>query len=84
MALISGVAAVLAWNIACKIFSPVDAALFTNNVIPIVSTLITVLAGYRIGVPELGGIALTLLALVANNLAGRRQLRKVRLQQTSG
>ncbi|WP_052487245.1 DMT family transporter [Gordoniibacillus kamchatkensis] len=76
MALIAGVAAVLAWNTACKIISPVDAALFTNNIIPIVSAVITVLSGYRIGVPELAGIALTLLALIANNVAGRRRVGK--------
>ncbi|UUZ80228.1 DMT family transporter [Paenibacillus sp. P26] len=73
MGLIAGVAAVLAWNTACKAMSPVDAALITNNVVPIVSAGITVLSGYHIGVPELIGIALTLLAMVANNLAGRRK-----------
>ncbi|MBB6734136.1 DMT family transporter [Cohnella zeiphila] len=73
MALIGGVAAVLAWNTACKIMSPVDAALFTNNVIPIVSLAITAMSGYRVGLPELGGVALTLAALIANNLAMRRR-----------
>lgn len=71
MSLIAGVAAVLAWNIAGKLISPVEAALYTNNVIPVMSVLITVLSGYRIGAAELGGVALTLLALVANNLVGR-------------
>ncbi|MBB6670531.1 DMT family transporter [Cohnella nanjingensis] len=72
MALIGGVAAVLAWNMACKIISPVDAALFTNNVIPIVSLILTAIAGYRVGLPELGGVALTLAALIANNIVHRR------------
>jgi len=73
MAFIAGVAAVLAWNTACRLISPVDAALITNNVVPIVSSAITVLSGYRIGGPELCGVALTLVALIANNLAGRRR-----------
>jgi drug/metabolite transporter (DMT)-like permease len=76
MSLIAGVAAVLAWNIACKIISPVDAALITNNIIPIMSAAITVFTGYHIGLPELAGIALTLLALIGNNMAGRRRSRK--------
>ncbi|WP_248923886.1 DMT family transporter [Paenibacillus hamazuiensis] len=76
MGLIAGVAAVLAWNTACKIISPVDASVITSNIVPIMSTAITVISGYRIGVPELAGIVLTLLALIANNVAGRMRARK--------
>ncbi|TBL79432.1 DMT family transporter [Paenibacillus thalictri] len=71
MALIAGVAAVLSWNIACKKMSPVDASLVLNNIVPVVSALITALIGYSIGMPELYGIALTLIAMIANNVAGR-------------
>jgi hypothetical protein len=50
---------------------PQNAVLF-GNLIPVTTFAIEIVRGYRPGVVELGGAALTIAALVANNLVARR------------
>ncbi len=66
--------AVLTWNGAIKLLGPQNAVLF-GNLIPVTTFAIEIVRGYRPGAVELGGAALTIAALVANNLLARRALR---------
>ncbi|MDP9286538.1 MAG: EamA family transporter [Actinomycetota bacterium] len=63
--------AVLTWNAAIGLIGPQNAALF-GNLIPVTTFAIEIARGYRPGGVELGGAALTITALVANNLLSRR------------
>jgi drug/metabolite transporter (DMT)-like permease len=66
--------AVLTWNAAIGLIGPQNAVLF-GNLIPITTFAIEIVRGYRPGPVELGGAALTIAALVANNLLARRPRR---------
>lgn len=66
--------AVLTWNASIGIIGPQNAVLF-GNLIPVTTFAIEIVRGYRPGAVELGGAALTIAALVANNLVGRRPRR---------
>jgi drug/metabolite transporter (DMT)-like permease len=63
--------AVLTWNAAIGLIGPQNAVLF-GNLIPVTTFAIEIARGYRPGALELGGAALTIGALVANNLLARR------------
>src|SRR5581483_8603729 len=63
--------AVLTWNAAIGIIGPQNAVLF-GNLIPVTTFAIEIVRGYRPNAVELGGAALTIVALVANNLVARR------------
>src|SRR3954465_4019331 len=63
--------AVLTWNAAISLIGPQNAVLF-GNLIPVTTFAIEIARGYRPGIVELGGAALTIAALVANNLLARR------------
>jgi drug/metabolite transporter (DMT)-like permease len=65
--------AVLTWNAAIGLIGPQNAVLF-GNLIPVTTFAIEIVRGYRPGAVELGGAALTIAALVANNLLARRPL----------
>ena len=71
LALPGAVIAVLAWNSAIGMLGAQNAVLFVN-LIPVTTFAIEVVRGYRPGAVELGGAALTIAALVANNLLARR------------
>jgi len=71
--------AVLAWNAAIGLIGPQNAVLF-GNLIPITTFAIEIVRGYRPGPAELSGAALTIGALVANNLLARRPRREERDQ----
>ncbi len=71
--------AVLAWNAAIGLIGPQNAVLF-GNLIPITTFAIEIVRGYRPGPAELSGAALTIGALVANNLLARRPRREARDQ----
>ncbi len=71
--------AVLAWNAAIGLIGPQNAVLF-GNLIPITTFAIEIVRGYRPGPAELSGAALTIGALVANNLLARRSPREERDQ----
>jgi len=64
--------AVLTWNAAIGLIGPQNAVLF-GNLIPVTTFAIEIVRGYRPNAVELAGAALTIGALVANNLAARRQ-----------
>ncbi|HEY7691777.1 MAG TPA: DMT family transporter [Gaiellaceae bacterium] len=68
--------AVLTWNAAIGSIGPQNAVLF-GNLIPVTTFAIEIARGYRPGAVELGGAALTVAALVANNLLARRPRRSV-------
>jgi drug/metabolite transporter (DMT)-like permease len=63
--------AVLTWNAAIAAIGPQNAVLF-SNLIPVTTFAIEIVRGYRPNVAELAGAALTIGALVANNLLARR------------
>lgn len=63
--------AVLAWNGAIASIGPQNAVLF-SNLIPVTTFAIEIVRGYRPNAAELLGAALTVGALVANNLLARR------------
>ena len=72
LAVPGAVVAVLTWNAAVGSIGPQNAALI-GNLIPVTTFTIEIVRGYRPGVLEIVGAALTLGALAANNLLLRRQ-----------
>ena len=72
--------AVLAWNAAIGKLGPQNAVLF-GNLIPVTTFAIEIVRGYRPGIAELGGAALTIGALVANNVLARRSRVIVRVPE---
>ena len=72
--------AVLTWNAAIGLLGPQNAVLF-GNLIPITTFVIEIVRGYRPNAVELGGAALTIAALVANNLLSRRAPARVGEQE---
>lgn len=72
VALIGAVVAVVSWNGSVVLLGPQNATLF-GNLIPVTTFAIEIVRGYRPGALELAGAALTIAALVANNLVGRRE-----------
>ena len=66
--------AVLTWNAAIGLIGPQNAVLF-GNLIPVTTFAIEIVRGYRPNGVELAGAALTIAALVANNLLARRRPR---------
>ena len=69
-----GVIAVMAWNEGIRRLGPPNGALFMN-LVPVVAFAIAIGQGYRPGGYELAGALLTVVALVAANLAGRQAIR---------
>ena len=63
--------AVVSWNGAVAALGPQNATLF-GNLIPMTTFVIEIARGYRPGALELFGAALTIAALVANNVLTRR------------
>lgn len=63
--------AVLTWNAGFKRLGAQNAVLF-GNLIPVTTFAIEIVRGYRPNAIELVGAGLTISALVANNLLGRR------------
>jgi drug/metabolite transporter (DMT)-like permease len=66
--------AVLTWNAAIGLIGPQNTVLF-GNLIPVTTFGIEIVRGYRPSAVELGGAALTIAALIANNLFVRRSAR---------
>jgi drug/metabolite transporter (DMT)-like permease len=69
-----GVIAVMAWNEGIRRLGPPNGALFIN-LVPVVTFAIAIGQGYVPGDYEIAGAAITVLALVAANLAGRQAIR---------
>jgi drug/metabolite transporter (DMT)-like permease len=74
LALPGAFVAVLTWNAAIGLIGPQNTVLF-GNLIPITTFAIEIVRGYRPDAAEYGGAALTIAALVANNLLARREPR---------
>jgi drug/metabolite transporter (DMT)-like permease len=74
LAIPGAVLAVLTWNAAVEIMGPQTTSLF-GNLIPISTFTIEIFRGYRPHALELVGAALTVGALVADNLLARRRAR---------
>ncbi|MCO4851230.1 DMT family transporter [Bacillus vallismortis] len=72
MSIFAGVIGVFAWNIGNKILTPINGSLFMN-LVPIVSFIISIIAGYRMSPVEAGGAFLTIGAIVLNNFYQRRR-----------
>jgi len=72
--------AVLTWNAAIGLIGPQNAVLF-GNLIPVTTFGIEIVRGYRPGAVELGGAALTIAALVANNLLVRKAAGPARVHE---
>jgi drug/metabolite transporter (DMT)-like permease len=71
LAIPGAVVAVLTWNAAIAAIGPQNAVLF-SNLIPVTTFVIEIVRGYRPNGVEVAGAALTIAALVANNLFARR------------
>ena len=74
LALPGAVVAVLAWNEAIRLIGAQNTFLF-GNLIPVTTFAIEIVRGYRPDAAEIAGAALTIGALVANNLLTRREAR---------
>ena len=70
LAIPGAVVAVLTWNAAIGAIGPQNAVLF-SNLIPVTTFVIEIVRGYRPNGVEVAGAALTIAALVANNLFAR-------------
>jgi drug/metabolite transporter (DMT)-like permease len=71
---LGGVVAVMAWNEGVRRLGPPNGALFMN-LVPVVAFAIAIGQGYVPGGYEIAGAVVTILALVAANLAGRQAIR---------
>jgi drug/metabolite transporter (DMT)-like permease len=70
LSLVAGVLAVLAWNAGIAIVGAGIGVLFIN-LVPVTAFAIGVAQGHRFGTAEVVGASMTLVALVASNLAAR-------------
>ena len=75
LVLIGGVAAVLSWNRGVALLGPVNGVLFVN-LVPITAFTIGLAQGKSFTRIELYGAALTIVALIINNLNGRGFFRR--------
>jgi drug/metabolite transporter (DMT)-like permease len=82
LAIPGAVVAVLTWNAAIAAIGPQNAVLF-SNLIPVTTFVIEIVRGYRPNGVEVAGAALTIAALVANNLFARRMQAR-RAERVSG
>ncbi|MEU3607029.1 DMT family transporter [Streptomyces sp. NPDC035033] len=71
MAVPATAVAILAFNHATRILGPANGVLFIN-LVPITSFVIEAARGHQPTTAELAGVALTLAAVIANNVYGRR------------
>lgn len=77
MIIFPGLIALLGWNVGVNILKPVNALLFINFV-PVTTLVISLFQGYQITFLDFLGTALIILALVANNIFVRIQMRKTK------
>ena len=72
MALVSGFAGVLFWNLGTKILTPLNSMLFMD-VVPITTFVVSSIAGVVPTRMQLVGASMTGLALILNNIFLRRR-----------
>src|SRR5690625_5350757 len=70
MIILPGVIALLGWNKAVQILTPINAILFINFA-PVTTIVIRVIQGHEIGTFEIIGVALVILSIIANNMYQR-------------
>jgi drug/metabolite transporter (DMT)-like permease len=75
MSLVAGVIAVLSWNMGNKIITPVNGVLFIN-VVPVAAFAVSALSGIVPTPVQLAGAAITVAALVMNNLYQRQRAQR--------
>jgi drug/metabolite transporter (DMT)-like permease len=75
MSLVAAAIAVLSWNMGNKIITPVNAVLFMN-VVPVVAFAVSALSGIVPTPVQLAGAAITVAALVMNNLYQRQRVQR--------
>jgi len=76
MSLVAGAIAVLSWNMGNKIITPVNGVLFMN-VVPVAAFAVSALSGSVPTPVQLAGAAITVAALVMNNLYQRQRVQRV-------
>jgi drug/metabolite transporter (DMT)-like permease len=74
MIVISGVLAIFSWNAGNRALTPINGILFISFV-PLTTFVISILSGYNMSSREAIGAAITIGALVSNNLYQRRIIR---------
>jgi drug/metabolite transporter (DMT)-like permease len=77
MSLVAGVIGVLCWNMGNKIITPVNGMLFMN-VVPVAAFAVSALSGIVPTPVQLAGAAITVAALVMNNLYQRQSAQSSR------
>ena len=75
MSLVAGAIAVLSWNMGNKIITPVNGVLFMN-VVPVAAFAVSALSGIVPTPVQLAGAAITVAALVMNNLYQRQRVQR--------
>lgn len=70
MIILPGIIALLGWNKAVQILTPINAILFINFA-PVTTIIIRVIQGHEIGTFEVMGVALVILSIIANNMYQR-------------
>ena len=75
MSLVAGAIGVLSWNMGNKIITPVNGVLFMN-VVPVAAFAVSALSGIVPTPVQLAGAAITVAALVMNNLYQRRRVQR--------
>src|SRR5690625_4220949 len=70
MIILPGVIALLGWNKAVQILTPINAILFINFA-PVTTIVISVIQGHAIGTSDIIGVALVILSIIANNMYDR-------------
>lgn len=75
MSLVAGAIAVLSWNMGNKIITPVNGVLFIN-VVPVAAFAVSALSGIVPTPVQLAGAAITVAALVMNNLYQRQRVQR--------
>lgn len=79
MIILPGVIALLGWNKAVQILTPINAILFINFA-PVTTIVIRVIQGHEIGTFEIIGVALVILSIIANNMYQRYVNNKIEAQ----
>ena len=75
MSLVAGAIGVLSWNMGNKIITPVNGVLFIN-VVPVAAFAVSALSGIVPTPVQLAGAAITVAALVMNNLYHRQRVQR--------
>ena len=71
MSIIAGVIAVFCWNMGNRYISSINGILFMN-LVPILALIGSIFRGYTVDKIEIAGAALTIIALLCNNLWQRK------------